>query len=1100
MTHPSPRQPLAPPNARSGSPGRLRQRALPWALSALPLLVVLSSCEPSAEDLYAGELPERVDFNFHVKPILSDRCFACHGPDGNARRADLRLDTEDGIRAVARSGLFGGSELLHRIVSGDSAEVMPPRESGLLLSDYEKAVLARWVDQGAEYKPHWSFMAPVKLAPPAVKDARWAKSPIDRFVLARLEREGLKPSPEADRERLIRRVTYDLTGLPPTIPEVDAFLADRSPNAYEKLVDRLLSSPAYGERMASEWLDLARYADSHGYQDDGIHYQWRWRDWVIQSFNRNQRYDEFITWQLAGDLLPHATREQILATGFNRNHPQSAEGGIVDEEYRVEYVSDRVTTVGRGLIGLSMDCARCHDHKYDPITQKDFFRLFGFFNNVDEIGLGAIDGNNGPVLLLPDDTTERKLVAIRQRSRALAKELQAYRTRVASDTGYLRVARAARPELAMGLIGHFPFDEVERKKEVPPRAGAAKAGVEEDPVWTAPNLADPKHPASLRGKQPLVPGKLSNAFAATEGALWSVDEAYVFDRPNPFSLAVWVHPTKPQERAPILIRAMADNGGANRGYELNLLGGKVFVALMHVRSDDAIRVQTRAAVPVNAWTHLGVTYDGTARAAGLKVYINGRPVAVDVLSDDLRRTFVPESTLSARRPPPLQIGGKRVGSEVASFDNGRMDDVRIYDRPLAAAEMARLAGSIAPGAMSGPDLVELHQLTRDREYARRAAALRASIREETELLRGVEDVMVMRERRTLRPTHLLKRGAYDAPAERVRPGTPASLLPFPADLPRNRLGLARWLFATENPLTARVAVNRYWQMLFGTGLVKTADDFGNQGELPSHPELLDHLAVTYRESGWDTKAMLRSIVTSSTYRQSAKVTPELQTRDPENRLLARGPSHRLPAEMIRDGALAASGLLVHTVGGPGTRPYQPEGLWEEKSAGRGALAKYVQDHGDGLYRRSMYTLWKRSSPPPMLMTFDATERNVCTVRRARTNTPPQALGLLNDPQFVEAARVLAERMIAEGGTGPDGRLRYGFRAVNSRSPSQRELQVLRSLYGRHHARMQEKGAGARGLLQVGEAKSRAGLDAAEVAAYTLVANALLNTDEFVTKR
>jgi hypothetical protein len=1080
--------PSAPPRAPRGGAW--------WRAGsfACGLALLLSSCGPSAEDLYSGTLPEHVDFNFHVKPILSDRCFVCHGPDAAARKADLRLDTEEGIRTVIRSGLFRRGPFLHRILADDSSRVMPPRESGLALSAYEKALLARWVAQGAEYKPHWAFLPPQKPEPPKVGEAAWARGPIDRFVLARLEREGLAPSPEASRTRLIRRVTYDLTGLPPTPAEVEAFLQDSSADAYEKLVDRLLVSPAYGERMASEWLDLARYADSHGYQDDGIRHMWRWRDWVIKAFNDNQRYDEFVTWQLAGDLLPEPTREQILATGFNRNHAQSAEGGIVDEEYRVEYVADRVNTVSRGLIALSMDCARCHDHKYDPVSQSEYFEFFAFFNNIDEIGLGAIDGNNGPVLLLPDEETEEKLRQVRQRLAEQERALREYRARVASDAEYLRRAHAVRADLSHGLVGHFSFDTVEPQDAAARGNPSSANGLA---TWTAPNLADPRHPAILRGDPGVVPGRFGNAFEVREGALWTVREAYAFDRSDPFSLSVWIQPTRPQERAAVLTRAADDNGGANRGYELNLLDGQVFVALMHVRSDDAIRIQTRATVPLNTWTHLAVTYDGSARASGLVVYIDGRPAPVEVLSDDLRRTIVRVRRDSST--DPLQIGGKRAGSEVATFEGGRIDELRIYDRPLLPLEVAQLAG-LNLSRPASDELLELYLRTRDEEYARRARALRQSFAEETRLLNGVEDVMVLRERLSPRPTYLLDRGMYDSPRDRVEPGTPASVLALPDNLPQNRLGLARWLFSPDNPLTARVAVNRYWQMLFGTALVRTADEFGNQGELPSHPELLDWLAVTYRESGWDTRALLKGIVMSATYRQSSTPTPELREKDPENRLLARGPSHRLPAEMIRDGALAASGLLVHQVGGPSVKPYQPEGLWEEKSAGRGALATYVQDQGESLYRRSLYTFWKLSSPPPMLINFDAAERNVCSVRRPRTNTPTQALGLLNDPQFVEAARVLAERMMNEGGARREERLRHGFRVVTARWPTDRELEALASLYDEQRARFAVQRTDAERLLRLGEWQRDPALPPDQLAAYTVVANTLLNLDEFVTKR
>lgn len=1037
------------------------------------LVLLLSACGPSSEDLYSGVLPEKIDFNLHVKPILSDRCFACHGPDAKARKAELRLDTPEGARRVIRAGSLRRSELYHRITSADSSEVMPPRASGLVLSDYEKAVLARWVEQGGEYKPHWAFIPPEKAAIPAVRDSGWAKGPIDRFILARLELEGLKPSPQADRERLIHRVTYDLTGLPPTLDEVSRFTKDRSANAYEKVVDRLLASPAYGERMASMWMDLSRYADSNGYQDDGVRYMWRWRDWVIGSFNKNQPYNEFVTWQVAGDLLPHATVEQVLATGFNRNHPQNGEGGIVDEEYRVQYVKDRTETFSRAFLGVTMQCAGCHDHKYDPLLQKDYYQLFAFFNNNNEIGIAPIDGNGGPVQVLLDDTAKVHLAAVRQRIVGEENALRSYVKQVSSAPDYLkRVDPPTAADLERGLVAYFPFD--------------AEAG------GNTANRSDAKRAGKVSKGAKIVAGKVGGAVEVGEGAV-TVTGPYGFDRTDPFTLSAWIYSNKKLPHSPLLSQEESLNR-FGRGYQLAMdEHNRVTVALTHSMPANAIRVVTRDSVPVKAWTHLVMTYDGSSRADGIRVYVNGKAAPLVVEYDHLDRTIVFPRL-------PFTIGAKGGSNDPSLFVGGRLDEVRIYDRMLTAPEAARLAGLEPLQGLKPADLLAYRLNTADAGYSEKFATLRKSRMEENRILSDAQDVMVMQELPKPRPTFLLTRGNYDAPAARVVPGTPASILPFSKELPQNRLGLAKWLFDDRNPLTARVAVNHLWQIAFGAGLVKTAGDFGNQGEFPSHPQLLDWLAVSYRDSGWNTKAMLKQMVMSATYQQSSVTTPELRAKDPDNRLLARGSSYRLPFEMIRDGALAASGLLVHKVGGPSVKSYQPAGLWEEKSAGRGSLAKYVQDTGESLYRRSLYSFWKRSSPPPAMVTFDAADRDVCTVNRESTDTPLQALGLMNDPQFMEAARLLAERMVKEGGSSPDDRIRYAFRVVTSRSPSEKELKLLKSLYDQERAHYEAGSGSAAKLLQVGEWRRDEALPERDVAAYTVVANTLLNLDEFVTKR
>ena len=737
-------------------------------------------------------LPEVVDFNFHVKPILSDRCFKCHGPDANTREADLRFDTKEGAFAALgenkdRFAIVAGdiekSALVERIYHNDPDEIMPPPESNLTLNDYEKAILKKWIEKGAEWKTHWSFLPLEKPVLPKVKNKGWVNNEIDHFVLARLEQEGLPPSEEARKEQLLRRVTFDLTGLPPTLSDIHNFLNDNSLNAYEKVIDRLFVSDAYAENMTAKWLDLARYADTHGYQDDLERIMWPWRDWVIHAFKTNMPYDQFVTWQLAGDLLPNPTKEQLIATAFNRNHKITQEGGVIDEEYRVEYVADRTQTFGTAFLGTSFECARCHDHKYDPISQKDFFSLFAFFNNVPE----------------------------------------------------------------KGLI---------------PEYGA-----------------------------------------------------------------------------------------------------------------------------------------------------------------------IPE--------PSIKITKEEIEQTLTFINN-------------------------------------------------------------TDTLKEIP-LMVMEEMHKPRQAHILKRGAYDKPTNPVEPATPESILTFPESLPKNRLGLAKWLFLKDNAIPARVMANRLWQQCFGKGIVATSYDFGNQGSLPTHPELLDHIATKLLENGWDIKATLKYIVMSATYRQSAKATPKIIERDPENLLLSHAPRMRLTAEQIRDHALAISGLLTKEIGGPSVRPYQPDGLWAEKiGGGGGSTAKYEQDKGEKLYRRSLYTFWKRTVPPPSMMTFDAVSRDFCMVKRETTSTPLQALVMLNDPQIVEAARVLSYRAVEEK-NDLEKRISFMFQLATSRAPETEELEKLMAYFNEELNRFSKNNKEAEAFLSVGEFEQKELLGKPEMAAYAVVANAIFNLDETITR-
>ena len=1069
----------------------------------LSSLLLLASCGPQPVDFpeeIEAQLPEKVDFNLHVKPILSDRCFACHGPDVNKRAADLRLDLEENALAALKDqdDQFAivphypqKSELYHRVTSDDPEVQMPPPESNLTISEEEVAVLTRWIEQGAEYKPHWSFIKPeMHLVPELTSE--WPNNEVDHFVLTKLQQKDFSPSDRASKEKLIRRVTFDLTGLPPTVAEVDQFLADTATDAYEKLVDRLLSSPHYGERMATEWLDVARYADSHGYQDDGMRNMWPWRDWVIRSFNKNMPYDQFITWQLAGDMLPNATQEQKLASGFNRNHLQSQEGGIVSEEYRVEYVADRANTLGKAFLGLTVECARCHDHKYDPISQKEYYSLYAFFNSINETGQIPYMGEASPTVILTDDEASQQLAFLQEKISEQQEKIDPQRPEYQSEfSQWLEKAETDQSARRVTLdqeVGHYPLDKpVEDKFE---------------------NVANRKLPAKMVVNQQdqapeIVEGKFGKALRLVGDSYVDLGEDIAFyERNEPFTVSLWFKLLKDSVEGPIFSRSGGLFNG-NRGYDLMLRTDRTLaVALNHTWPANSIEIHTTDKVPVDEWCQLTVTYDGSSRASGLTVYLNDQPMRDKIITDHLKRsilTYGKDQKVWSGIFSNLSIG-KRFDE---TFEGAVADAFRVFDKELSAIEVAKLYGNADPvltflKSDKQDDLLDYYLHNHNQPYQKALAELRQLQGEENKILSAQPEVMTMEELPEPRSTFVLDRGAYDAPTDQVYPTTPVSVMEFPDDLPRNRLGLAQWLIDEDNPLTARVAVNRYWQLLFGRGIVKTSDDFGNQGELPSHPELLDWLAIRFRESGWDVKALLRMLVVSATYQQSSVATPEMLEKDYENVWLAHGPSYRMPAEMIRDNALVASGLFADTIGGPSVKPYQPEGLWQELAT-RNAT-EYVQDTGANLYRRGLYTVWKRSSPPPSMNSFDASDKYLCTVKRQKTNTPLQALVLLNDPQYVEAARVLAERMIKEGGKPLEAQIRFGFKALTSREPDDRELALLKELYQEEQTAFSQAPAQADSLLTVGEHPRDTNLPADELAALTVVANTLINYDEAVYKR
>ena len=1024
-------------------------------------------------------LPQRVEFNRDIRPILSDNCFQCHGPDAGRRKADLRLDQEAGAFADlgGRHALvpknLDDSELYQRIISDDAEERMPPADSGRTLTSRQKELIRRWIEQGAKWEAHWSLISPKRPETPKVQQADWVRNPIDAFVLARLESEGLKPSSEADRLTWLRRVTLDLTGLPPTPAEADAFQNDTSADAHAKVVDRLLDSPRYGERMAQRWLDGARYADTNGYQTDGPRTMWRWRDWVIDAYNRNLPFDRFTIEQLAGDMLPDATLDQQIASGFHRNLRGNAEGGIIPEEYACEYVVDRVETTATVWMGLTLGCTRCHDHKFDPFTQKEFYQLFAFFNNIPERGRAVKFGNSPPMIKAPTREQQAELAKLEDQVADSDAELTKLEPSIVAAQRHWEQSLSNSPvadwTISRNQVAHYALESAAEEQFALP-------------------AVEP------RGRKPVeIDGRLGRALAFYRVGFLDAGDVANFGFDDKFSCSLWV-----RNGSGTLVSRMTDVHEGD-GWSFTVVDGRLQVNLVKRWLDDAARVESAEAIPAGKWTHVAFTYNAGRGARDIVIYIDGCPAATNVLLDELNQDFT--------NTAPLRIGG---GHGPDGRFHGALDDVRLFSTELTPAEVAILSVS--------DNLTDLAKIPGDQRSEAQQQKLRtgfletgaaAEIRDVHQrngkaraardaLAAGFPTTMVMQELSEQRPAFVLIRGEYDKPGERVERNTPASLLPFPANAPRNRLGLAQWLVDPRHPLTARVAVNRFWQMYFGTGLVKTVDDFGSQGEWPSHPELLDWLAVEFvspSDGGtpWDIKALQRKIVLSATYRQSSKVTPELWRRDPENRLLARGPRVRLSAETIRDQALAASGLLVEHVGGPSVSPYQPAGLWKELSG-----TDATQDHGEKLYRRSMYIFWKRTVAPPTMMTFDASARETCTVRETRTNTPLQALTLMNETAFVEAARVLAQRVMHEAAT-PDERLARAFRLVLGRPPRPAELSVLRKGLDRHLARYQADFASAEKLTSIGEAPPDTSLLTTEIAAYTTMAGLILNLDETVTR-
>jgi len=1025
-------------------------------------------------------LSDEVRFGRDIRPLLSDNCFHCHGPGEEHREADLRLDIEEEAKASAIvAGSSADSELIARLMSDDPDTRMPPPNSNKHLTSEQIELFRQWIAEGAKWSKHWSFEAPERAPLPEVQDTNWPRNSIDNFVLQRLENEGLEPADTADRRTLIRRLSFDLSGLPPTLAEINDFLSDTSESAYENLVDRLLSSHRYGERMAVMWLDAARYGDTSVYHADGVRDMWAWRDRVVEAYNENQPFDQFSIEQLAGDLLPDTTIKQQIAAGFNRNNGTTDEGGLIPEEYRVEYAVDRVKTTATVWMGLTLECGQCHAHKYDPFTHEDYYRFYAFFNISADGGQQSRNGNSGPMVKILDPEKEKKLPTVQTRIAESEKKMNARsKSEVLALEPWLTDAEKRVSEqqpLPNDPVLHFPLQAGEGKKVA--------------------DTVDPERKGEIEGKVHWIKGRYGHGVKLDGKSSVRLGRVADFERTDSFSYGGWVWAGSKTTGA---FLARMNKSEKNRGYDLLVGGdGKIQSHLIHEWPENAIKITTQKTLPIYEWHHVFVTYDGTSKAAGIKIYVDGELWKSDVEKDSL--------TESIRNNTSLRVGSRDPDKHMI----GKADEIRVYSRCLGAEEVEALAAenplqsvlTVKAEERTDEQKQELRQYyleNIDEEYRSLAKEKHHMKAEEDDLLIPLTTVMIMRDQEKPRDTFILARGAYDSPTEQqVQPGTPSVFPPMAADSPQNRLGMARWLFQDNHPLTARVAVNRYWQLLFGTGFVATPEDFGSQGEFPSHPELLDWLAVDFRESGWDVKRMIKQIVMSATYRQSSRVSPELASRDPKNRLLAHGARFRLQSEFIRDSALSLGDLLVDQMGGAGVKPYQPPGLWKE--VGLGGKPEFVQDHEASLYRRSLYTYWKRSAPPPNMQLFDAPTREKCTVRRPRTNTPLQALVLLNDVQFVEAARGFAQRILKEGGDSEIERANFAFELATARKPQEVELNILLEILHEAQGRYQEDRQAATELISTGESARDEQLEVVEHAAWTVVANVIANLDETLTR-
>ncbi|TWU54566.1 Planctomycete cytochrome C [Rubripirellula tenax] len=1066
---------------------------------------------------------DTVSFNRDVRPILSDRCFKCHGPDAANQESEFRVDTFD--NATVDLGVYFGvvpgdlekSELHVRI--HDEDDPMPPEGSLKPLTDREREILDQWILQGAAFESHWAFTPLAEqIETPAMSEigelADWQQGPIDQFIAKTLVAKKMEPAGAAPKNKWLRRVTFDLTGLPPTEDEINDYVADATPTAEEKVVDRLLASDAYAERMTSEWLDVARYADSYGYQQDTERFVWPYRDWVIDAYKQGMPYDQFITWQLAGDLLPSPTREQLLATTFNRLHSHQREGGVSVEEFRVENVSDRTHTVGTAMLGLTMECCRCHDHKYDPLTANDYYSFSAFFDNIDENGLISYftPAVPTPAMPLPNDEQREKLDALTQELAKSEAALQQHLDGEAKTAFAAWLSERKTETLMPGHVTSLSFDEFKvvyekptEKRKNKKKADTKDAKQEDEPSEASEPKVDSKNfgltnrfgpEAVTPSVNKLVEGHSGKAIELTGEDAVEIPEVGWFERHDPFSFSLWISSPEVEERAVIYRRSRGWDDAGSIGYELTREGSILSAKLCHFWPGDAIAVETTEPMEIDRWYHVAVTYDGSSRAAGLKIFVDGKAAKTVTVKDHLTRNI----SQWAENYDKVNYYELAIGSRYRDrgFVDGQVDDFDVFDREISAIEVAQLFDANAlQGLMDKPvATLSRHDRKQLQEYFLLAAddesnQLRKAVRDARSAINAHMDsipaIMIMRELDAPRQTYLLDRGVYDAKGEPVSPRTPTFLPPMSDEMPRNRLGLARWLTIPDHPLTSRVAVNRYWQLMFGQGLVLTPEDFGNQGEMPTHPELLDWLARDFVASGWDVRSMLRKIALSATYRQTAAVSQQQRDRDPTNRYYARGTGSRLSAEMIRDNVLATSGLLNDVVGGEPVKPYDL------------ALA-YTPleiDKGEKLYRRSLYTFWKRASPTPVMMTLNAPSREVCRMKRELTDTPLQALVLLNGPQFIEASRVMAAELLDTYGESPVELAGDAFLRLTSRQPSQRETEILVEMYTKQFDEFSKHPELATEFLKTGQASVVTKASPAHLAAATVLVSSIMNLDECV---
>lgn len=1024
---------------------------------------------------------EKVSYNFQIQPLMAEHCLKCHGQDEKQRKAKLRLDVRENalVNQVIVPGKPDESLFIERLITHDPDEVMPPPKENKKLSSEQIGLFRRWIAEGAEYERHWAFIPPVAGEVPMPQDKQAVvENAIDAFVVNRMEQAGLKQARPATKEEWLRRVTFDLTGLPPTLAELDAFAADQSSDAWEKVVDRLLASSAYGERMAVEWLDVARFADTYGRHEDHDCLTWPYRDWVIRAFNNNLPYDQFVTWQTAGDMLSAPTQDMYLATAFNRLPQQSNEAGSNEEEFRQDIVADRVHTNGTAFLGLSMECARCHDHKYDPISMRDYYSMSAFLNNIDECGLYTVYTSNipAPSMFVYEGDDERRHAEVKLQMNLKEQQRAAMLDGVKERFAMWMASRGSSIEPVKPVV-HLDFETLGDDK-------------------TVVNRVDPEKPGKVRLKTKLHDGHVGKAIRFQGDNSLSIAKAGDFSRTDPFSFSLWLKLEKPAARAVVVHHSRAGLDAGSMGYELLLEDTRPSFALCHFWPGNAVRVRAVDALPLNQWVHITATYDGSSRAAGMKLYVNGHPAAQEVVRDNLYKDIVYDDSYMGKdqvETAALTLAGRH---NDVTLSAALVDDFKVYGCELSPVE-ARLDAGLT--VMNQPrEWLGWYMREVDFPWKKVTAELKRLREEENAIATRMREIMVMREMPgDRRPTHILERGHFEAKGAKVEPDTPASVFPFPSEFPRNRLGFAQWLVDRRNPLTARVYVNRVWQMFMGRGLVATSEDFGVQGQLPTHPELLDWLAVWFMENGWDIKDLCKLIVMSGTYRQSS-VPAEMKflQEDPENKLLARGPRQRLTAEQLRDNALAVSGLLDRRLHGPPVMPYQPAGLWEDS----GTQHSYTQSKGADLFRRSVYTFWRRTLPPPAMSVFDAPTREFCKTRRDKSANPLQALVLFNDPQFVEAARILAENLVREFPHDDAARVKKGYRLLTSRQAQDWQVTLFQELLAdqrRHFSQVPNDADNLR--RKNGEAPVDDSLSAVEVAATTLLTRALLAMDECVMK-